>query len=99
MVTDVAHELRTPLTNIRGYLEALRDGIARPEPAPLDSLHDEALLLHRLIDDLQDVALAEAGQLRLAPPPLTLPDIVDQATSALRPALGQQSLALRVELA
>ncbi|HEX9440023.1 MAG TPA: HAMP domain-containing protein, partial [Roseiflexaceae bacterium] len=30
MVTDIAHELRTPLTNIRGYLEALRDGVARP---------------------------------------------------------------------
>jgi signal transduction histidine kinase len=99
MVTDVAHELRTPLTNIRGYLEALRDGIARPEPALLDSLHDEALLLNRLIDDLQDLALAEAGQLRLAPRPLTLPDIVDQATSALRPALDEKQLAISVDLA
>jgi HAMP domain-containing protein len=61
MVTDVAHELRTPLTNIRGYLEALRDGVAKPEPLLLGSLHDEALLLNRLIDDLQDLALAEAG--------------------------------------
>src|SRR5262249_54799111 len=49
MVTDVAHELRTPLTNIRGYLEALRDGVAQPDAPLLTSLHDEALLLNRLI--------------------------------------------------
>ena len=30
MVTDVAHELRTPLTNLRGYLEAARDGLLAP---------------------------------------------------------------------
>ena len=66
MGADVAHELRTPLTNLRGYLEALRDGVAQPEPALFDSLCDEALLLNRLVDDLQDLALAEAGQLRLA---------------------------------
>ena len=32
MVTDVAHELRTPLTNLRGYLEAVRDGVTEPQP-------------------------------------------------------------------
>ncbi|HEX9441825.1 MAG TPA: HAMP domain-containing protein, partial [Roseiflexaceae bacterium] len=87
MVTDVAHELRTPLTNIRGYLEALRDGVARPEPALLASLHDEALLLNRLVDDLQDLALAEAGQLRLEPRRVALHEITDQVAGALRPVL------------
>ena len=40
MVTDIAHELRTPLTNIRGYLEALRDGVVQPDSAIIDSLHE-----------------------------------------------------------
>jgi signal transduction histidine kinase len=98
MVTDVAHELRTPLTNIRGYLEALRDGVARPEPALLSSLHDEALLLNHLVDDLQDLALAEAGQLRLEPRRVALHEIADQAAGALRPALEAKRLELQIEL-
>jgi signal transduction histidine kinase len=98
MVTDVAHELRTPLTNIRGYLEALRDGVARPEKALLASLHDEALLLNRLVDDLQDLALAEAGQLRLEPQRASLHEIADQAAGALRPTLEAKQLELQIVL-
>ncbi|MER6998777.1 ATP-binding protein [Streptomyces sp. NPDC000410] len=60
---DIAHELRTPLANLRGYLEALRDGIVEPTPELLASLHKEALLQQRIVDDLQDLALAEAGAL------------------------------------
>jgi len=65
MVTDVAHELRTPLTNVCGYLEALQDGLLEPTPQIIHSLHEEALLLSRLVDDLQELALADAGQLHL----------------------------------
>jgi signal transduction histidine kinase len=64
MVGDVAHELRTPLTNIRGQLEAVQDGLTAPTPELVDSLHEEILLLSRLVDDLQELAVAEAGQLR-----------------------------------
>jgi signal transduction histidine kinase len=99
MVTDVAHELRTPLTNIRGYLEALRDGIARPSPALLASLHDEALLLNRLVDDLQDLALAEAGQLRLDRRPIVLTELVAQAVNALQSAADAKGLRITTELA
>jgi signal transduction histidine kinase len=87
LVGDVAHELRTPLTNIRGYLEALRDGVARPDPGMIDSLHEEALLLNRLIDDLQDLALAEAGQLRLQREPAELGAVIERALSAARPRI------------
>ncbi|MEP7190232.1 MAG: HAMP domain-containing protein, partial [Roseiflexaceae bacterium] len=98
MVTDVAHELRTPLTNIRGYLEALRDGVALPETALLASLHDEALLLNHLVDDLQDLALAEAGQLRLEPRQVSLHEIAEQAAGALRPALDAKQLEFQIAL-
>ncbi len=80
IVTDVAHELRTPLSNIRGYLEALQDGIVQPTPDSIDSLHEEAMLLNHLVDDLQDLALAEAGQLKLLRQPVRVDDIIDKAT-------------------
>ena len=65
LVNDVAHELRTPLTNLRGQIEALQDGVTSADAATLASLHEDALLLQRLVEDLQDLALAEAGQLPL----------------------------------
>jgi two-component system sensor histidine kinase BaeS len=63
LVADVAHELRTPLANLRGYLEALKDGVIPPDPELFSSLHEEAVLQQRIVDDLQDLALAEAGAL------------------------------------
>ncbi|TDB81676.1 cell wall metabolism sensor histidine kinase WalK [Micromonospora sp. KC721] len=63
LIADVAHELRTPLANVRGYLEALKDGVVDPGPALFASLHEEAVLQQRIVDDLQDLALAEAGAL------------------------------------
>lgn len=69
MVSDVAHELRTPLSNIRGWLEAAQDGLADPDPAFVSSLLEEAVLLQHIIDDLQDLAAADAGVLRLHPDP------------------------------
>src|SRR6185295_15072206 len=65
MVGDVAHELRTPLTNLRCELEAIQDGLAAPDPARVASIHEEVLHLQRLVEDLQDLAVADAGALRL----------------------------------
>lgn len=66
LVSDVAHELRTPLTNLRGEVESLEDGLLAPTPAVLASLREEVVHLERLVEDLQELALAEAGRLRLA---------------------------------
>lgn len=99
MVSDVAHELRTPLTNIRGYLEALQDGVLSPERPVIDSLHEEAMLLNRLIEDLQELSLAEAGQLSLSRQPTDLLPLVNQALDALRPRAEPEGVSLAVEAA
>ncbi|TMQ10457.1 MAG: HAMP domain-containing protein [Deltaproteobacteria bacterium] len=65
MTGDVAHELRTPLTNLRCELEAIQDGLVSPDAARVGSLHEEVLHLQRLVEDLQELALADAGALRL----------------------------------
>ena len=64
LISDVAHELRTPLTNVIGQLEAMRDGLRAPDAATLLSTHEEALLLKELINELQDLAVADAGEWR-----------------------------------
>jgi signal transduction histidine kinase len=99
MISDVAHELRTPLANIRGYLEGIRDEVIAPEPATIRSLHEEALLLGRLVDDLQELSLAEAGQLRLARQPLQVAEVVAQVIQAMAPMAQAHRVTLAAAIA
>jgi len=98
MVTDVAHELRTPLSNVRGYLEAIKDGMIAPTSEVVESLHEEAMLLNRLVDDLQELALAEAGQLKLVRQELQLTEVVEKVVHLARSKAAEKSLALQVHL-
>ncbi len=66
MLADISHELRTPLTVIRGEVEALQDGIRKADTRALASLHAEVLHLNQLVDDLHQLALADAGELHFA---------------------------------
>ncbi|MFF0156301.1 sensor histidine kinase [Streptomyces sp. NPDC005263] len=95
MVSDIAHELRTPLTNIRGWLEVTRDGVVDPDPALLAALHDEALVLQRVIDDLRDLADADADALRLHPEPVRCDELLDQVAAAHRVAADAAGVRLR----
>jgi len=78
MVSDVAHELRTPLATIKGYLQITRDGLIEPDNRILESLHQEADLLSRLVDDLQDLSLADAGELKIEGKEIALEDVINQ---------------------
>jgi signal transduction histidine kinase len=98
MIGDIAHELRTPLTNLRGYLEAARDGLLEPDEALVDNLYEETMLLQRLVADLQELALAEAGQLMLVPQPVALPAVAEQALGILRPQADAKGVSLRAEI-
>jgi two-component system sensor histidine kinase BaeS len=79
MVSDVAHELRTPLTNIRVHIEAAQDGVVNADAKFLASIEEEAVTLARLVDDLQQLSLAEAGALRLELSDVSVAEIVDRA--------------------
>jgi two-component system sensor histidine kinase BaeS len=68
-IADIAHELRTPLATLRAEIEALQDGIRRPDTANLDSLAQEVSRLTRLVEDLRLLSLSDLGALdyRFAP--------------------------------
>jgi two-component system sensor histidine kinase BaeS len=97
MVSDIAHELRSPLTNIRGWLEVTKDGVVAPDPELLASLHEEALVLQRVIDDLQDLAAADADTLRLHREPVRADELIGQVAAAYRVAADTAGVALRTE--
>ncbi len=98
LVNDVAHELRTPLSNICGYLEAMNDGVAEPTPAVIESLYEEAMLLRRLVDDLQELALAEAGQLKLSCQPTAIDDIIHKTVNAHRSAAAEKNVQITLDM-
>jgi signal transduction histidine kinase len=72
MAADIAHELRTPLAIIQANLEAMLDGVRPLSAEEVADVHQEMRLLIRLIADLQDLSLAEAGQLPLRKEPTDL---------------------------
>ncbi|TCB94379.1 HAMP domain-containing histidine kinase [Micromonospora zingiberis] len=84
MVSDVAHELRTPLTNIRSWLEAAQDDLAPTDAQLLGLLHEEAVLLQHIIEDLSDLAAADAGTLRIHPEPTYVRDVLTQVVESHR---------------
>ncbi len=98
LVADVAHELRTPLSNIQGYLEAIHDGVMEPDAAVIRSLNEEATLLSRLVDELQDLSLAEAGELKLVYQKEDVGDLIRQAVASLQPQATAKGVSLSLEM-
>ncbi|MFI6796065.1 sensor histidine kinase [Streptosporangium canum] len=99
MVSDVSHELRTPLSNLRGWMEAAQDGVAELDPELIASLVEEILLLQHIVDDLQELALADAGKLRLHPEPVNVADLLDQIATAHRGRADSAGLTLTAHTA
>ncbi|MEU4237499.1 ATP-binding protein [Actinoplanes sp. NPDC026619] len=97
LIADVAHEIRTPLSNLRGYLEGLSDGIVEPSRELFVSLHEETLLQRRILDDLQVLALAEAGELGYTKAPLDLADLALTSATAHRAVAAEAGVTLTAE--
>ncbi len=72
LVADVAHELRTPLTILQGKFESILEGAAEPSEQVILELSDEGYRLNRLVKDLQQLSLAEAGKLPLQKCPVNM---------------------------
>jgi len=99
LVADVAHELRTPLSVLQGNLQAILDGVYPLEQAEIAALYDETRLLSRLVDDLHELAQAEAGQLHLDLHPTDVAEIVQTTVANLAIAAEAKGMRLTVDLA
>lgn len=97
-LADLSHELRTPVTVLRGELEAVQDGVRPLDSARINSLHNEILHLGKLLDDLHDLALADAGALRYRVEDINLSALVRSSTEAFQPLLAQKNQALSLQL-
>ncbi len=85
MTADIAHDLRTPLTVIMSYLEGLTDGTLTATPQGFEAMCNEMILLKRLIDDLQILSLADAGELKLKWQAVQPHDLLEQVRQSFDP--------------
>ncbi len=98
MVADIAHELRTPLSVIQGNLEAMLDGVLPLDAEQVASVHEETLLLSRLVADLRLLSLAEAGQLKLERTETDLAELIRKVVDLMHPPAQDKGITLEADL-
>ncbi|MGQ9833204.1 MAG: sensor histidine kinase [Candidatus Villigracilaceae bacterium] len=98
LIADIAHELRTPLTAIRGSTEGLLDGVLPASEDTFRQIHQEAVRLSHLVDDLQELSRVESGAYKLTLRPVTLSDVVQTVSKRLSLSLTEKRLHLTPSL-
>ncbi len=98
MIADVSHELRTPISVVRTGLEAMRDGLLEATPANIAALHDKIMLTTRLVNDLQQLALADAGQLSIHKEAVDLNELIERIRTTVGVELEDREIGLRIDI-
>lgn len=98
LLADIAHELKTPLTVIQGNLEGMLDGVVDTSPEQLQSLYEETVYLNKIIKELRDLSLAEAGQLVLDKQSSDVNLLVSRAVNKLKPLADEKKICLNCNL-
>jgi two-component system sensor histidine kinase BaeS len=98
LLADTAHELRNPLSIIQGNLEAWLDGVIAPTSEQVASVYDETVLLSRLVTDLRDLSLAEAGQLKLYQNATELSEFVFAEIASVQNRCQEKRISIDAEL-
>jgi len=94
LIADISHELRTPITAVRTTLEGLRDGLIEPTQATLTAVHDKILLTTRLVQDLHQLALADAGRLSIHHIRCSIASILDTILETIGVQLEDEGIRL-----
>lgn len=98
LVANVAHELRTPLTNLRGYLEAIREGVAPASTETIGLLHEDVMRLVRLVDALHALTLLEARLPSLQLEDVDLRTLLDRLVDRYRAQFVAREIAVEKQL-
>ncbi|MCF7876435.1 HAMP domain-containing protein [Candidatus Bipolaricaulota bacterium] len=98
MIGDIAHELRTPLTVLSGEVEAIREGVYEPTDEKLREIQEDLNLLNRLVEDLQELTLAESGELTLNKTPTNMADLIRSVVGKLEVIGAEKGVKIKTNL-
>ncbi len=98
LLADVAHELRNPVHVLQGNLQAMLDDVYPLSKEEVARLSDQTRHLAALVQDLHDLAQAEADQLPLSRQPTDIAGVVKTVAAAYRPIALADGIDMRVEL-
>ncbi len=98
LMADVAHELRTPLSVLQGNLRAILDDVYTLDKSEVTRLYTQSRLLSRLVNDLHELAQAEAGQLPLNLQPMELRPLLQEVVELFTPMAEDAEIQLRATL-
>jgi signal transduction histidine kinase len=98
LMADVSHELRTPLTVLEGNLRAALDRVYPLDEAEIANLYGQTRHLIRLVDDLHELALADARRLPLSVQSCDLAQLVGETLQIFAPLAEERGVTLRAEL-
>jgi len=97
-ISDISHELRTPLSILRGEIEAMQDGVRDVNQQALDSLYSEVLHLSKIVGDLHELSMADAGALRLDLKPLDPIQVLKETLKLYRNRFEAAGIIIQTEL-
>ncbi|NAS19432.1 HAMP domain-containing protein [Clostridium butyricum] len=100
-VANASHEIRTPLTSVRGYVEAILDGVVNDkeqERKHLGIILKETLRMHRLVNSLLDLSRIESGQIKINRKDLNISEVINSTVMKFKPIIEDQELQLVVDI-
>ncbi|RCW51506.1 MULTISPECIES: ATP-binding protein [unclassified Halanaerobium] len=97
--SDLAHELRTPVTTIKGYLEAVEDGLMEMDNQTIKELQEESERLIRLINQLQEYSEAQNKIINLNKERLDLSSILSEILNKYQFNIKDKDISVNLDLA
>ena len=99
-VSNVSHELRTPLTAIESLADNLLDGVTGPlttkQSNYMNGIKESTERLERLINDLLDLSVIEAGKSGLKPTSFSMASLLREVTDTLKPMAEEKQISLEI---
>lgn len=96
-ISNTSHELQTPLALLRAQIEALQDGVRKPDAATLAEMHAAQMRLSRLVQDLKIISYSQEPKFAASMDREDLVEIANESVEIARPALEAAGIAIQCD--